>query len=108
MRRVLPVCTSVRHSDNSSSVPKPPGSTTYADAKRTNIILREKKYRKSSETSWKLRSPFSWGNEMLRPIDGARPACAPLFAASMRPGPPPEITEKPASESLRAIVRETS
>jgi hypothetical protein len=43
MRRLLPVCTSVRHSESSSSVPNPPGSTTYADAKRTNIILRAKK-----------------------------------------------------------------
>ena len=42
-RRVFPVCTSVRHSVSSSTVPKPPGRTTYAEAKRTNIILRAKK-----------------------------------------------------------------
>ncbi len=41
--RALPVCTSVRHSESSSSVPNPPGITTYAEAQRTNIIFRAKK-----------------------------------------------------------------
>jgi hypothetical protein len=41
---------------------------------------------------------------MLRPTDAEAPAKAPLFAASIRPGPPPEMTAKPASESLRASV----
>ena len=41
--RLLPVCTSVRTSESSSSVPNPPGRITYAEAKRTNIILRVKK-----------------------------------------------------------------
>ena len=35
---------------------------------------------------------------------GERPACAPRLAASINPGPPPEITEKPASESMRAMI----
>ncbi len=34
---------------------------------------------------------------------GLLPAKAPLLAASITPGPPPEITEKPASESSRAM-----
>ena len=53
--------------------------------------------------SWKRFRACSWGNAMLRPIAGERPACAPWLAASINPGPPPEITEKPASDSRRAI-----
>jgi DNA polymerase-1 len=36
-------------------------------------------------------------------IAGERPACAPRLTASISPGPPPEITEKPASDNRRAI-----
>ena len=34
---------------------------------------------------------------------GALPAKAPRFAASISPGPPPEITAKPASDNRRAM-----
>ncbi len=54
--------------------------------------------------SWYWLLACSLGSTMLRPIAGARPACAPWFAACIRPGPPPEITENPASDSLRAIA----
>ena len=40
---------------------------------------------------------------MFRPTDGDLPSNAPLLAASMMPGPPPEITAKPASDRRRAI-----
>src|SRR5690606_20514640 len=40
---------------------------------------------------------------MLSPMDGEAPSCAPRLAASMMPGPPPETTAKPASESRREI-----
>src|SRR5512134_1528164 len=40
---------------------------------------------------------------MLSPTDGDAPSYAPRLAASMIPGPPPLITAKPASDSLRAI-----
>ena len=40
---------------------------------------------------------------MLSPTLGLVPAKAPLLAASMMPGPPPEMTEKPASERRRAM-----
>jgi hypothetical protein len=45
----------------------------------------------------------SCGNWMFRPTDGDLPKKAPLLAASMIPGPPPEMTEKPESESRRAV-----
>ena len=50
--RVLPVCTSVSASISSSSVPKPPGITTYAVANFTNITLRAKKCWKLWLMSW--------------------------------------------------------
>src|SRR3954463_7631008 len=40
---------------------------------------------------------------MLRPTARPLPSNAPLLVASMRPGPPPLTTEKPASESSRAV-----
>ena len=41
---------------------------------------------------------------MLSPIAGDEPPCAPSLAACMSPGPPPEITEKPASDRSRAMT----
>ena len=52
MRRVLCVWTSVSASMSSSIVPKPPGSTTYADAYFTNMTLRAKKWLKVWLRSW--------------------------------------------------------
>ena len=40
---------------------------------------------------------------MFKPTEGLLPKKAPLLAASMMPGPPPEITAKPESDSRRAI-----
>src|SRR5688500_1315389 len=40
---------------------------------------------------------------MLRPTARPPPSNAPLLVASMMPGPPPLTTEKPASESRRAV-----
>src|SRR3989442_826611 len=40
---------------------------------------------------------------MLRPTAGERPKWAPRLEASMIPGPPPETTENPASESSRDV-----
>src|SRR5512134_3143153 len=54
--------------------------------------------------SWNSSLPRSSGSMMLRPIAGDLPAWAPRFAACINPGPPPAITENPASESCRAIV----
>jgi hypothetical protein len=42
-RVILPVCTSVSASNSSSSVPKPPGSTTNACEYLTKTVLRTKK-----------------------------------------------------------------
>ena len=40
---------------------------------------------------------------MLQPIDGAPAILAPLFAASMIPGPAPVMIAKPASPRRRAV-----
>ena len=40
---IFPVCTRVRASNSSSSVPNPPGSTTNAWEYFTNMVLRTKK-----------------------------------------------------------------
>jgi len=39
---------------------------------------------------------------MLQPIDWPPPSLAPLFAASMMPGPAPVMIEKPSTASKRA------
>ena len=39
---------------------------------------------------------------MFSPIERAPASCAPRFAASMMPGPPPVMIAKPASPSARA------
>jgi hypothetical protein len=39
----------------------------------------------------------------LQPIDGALTLRAPLFAASMMPGPPPVMMEKPALPRISAV-----
>jgi hypothetical protein len=39
----------------------------------------------------------------LSPTEGDSPKKAPLLAASMMPGPPPEITENPELDSSLAI-----
>ena len=50
-------------------------------------------------THW-LR-PDSKGSSMPRPTLAPPASQAPLLAASIAPGPPPVITAKPASTSLR-------
>ena len=44
---------------------------------------------------------------MFKPTLGEAPSKAPLFTASMMPGPPPEITEKPASDKRLAMSSAT-
>ncbi|MNY41674.1 hypothetical protein D3C86_1765060 [compost metagenome] len=69
----------------------------------TKVTLRVKKWRKRMAMSWYGLPCCSCGSSMFRPTLADLPACAPLLAASMMPGPPPEITAKPASENSRAI-----
>src|SRR5437764_405647 len=42
---------------------------------------------------------------MLKPTERPPPSCAPRFAASITPGPPPVITAQPASANRRATDR---
>ena len=93
------VCTSVSASNSSSMVPKPPGSTTNACAYLTNIVLRAKKYRKSMPRSTHSLMPCSKGSSMPSPTERPPASVAPLFAASITPGPPPVITAYPALAS---------
>ena len=86
------VCTRVSDSNSSSSVPKPPGSTTNARAYLTNMVLRAKKYRKSMAISHQSLSYCSNGNSMPSPTESPPASAAPRFAASMTPGPPPVMT----------------
>ena len=41
---------------------------------------------------------------MLRPTENPPPSFAPRFAASITPGPPPVITDQPASANSRPVV----
>ena len=52
--------------------------------------------------------PCSWGSSMLKPTDRPPPSCAPRFAASITPGPPPVTTAQPASAKLRPTARAAS
>ena len=82
-------------------MPNPPGITTNPCAYFTNIVLRVKKYRKFIPMSTHSFRPFSKGSSMPSPTDTPPASDAPLFAASITPGPPPVITAYPASTSLR-------
>ena len=42
---------------------------------------------------------------MLSPIESAPASRAPRLAASMAPGPPPVMTARPASPTMRAVSR---
>src|SRR5688572_8961480 len=75
----------------------------YAVATLANITLRVKKCLKRRLTSWKRLPNCSRGSSMLRPTASPLPSKAPLLVASIRPGPPPLTTEKPASERSRAV-----
>ena len=86
------VWTRVTASNSSSRVPKPPGSTMKPHAYLTNIVLRAKKYRKLTPRSTCSLSPASKGSSMPSPTEVPPASSAPLFAASMAPGPPPVIT----------------
>src|SRR5215472_3912794 len=105
---ILPVCTSVTASNNSSSVPNPPGSTTNACEYLTNMVLRTKKYRNSRPTSTYSFSPCSCGSSMPRPTESPFALAAPWLAASMMPGPPPVMTTYPALASAAEICRARS
>src|SRR6185437_10805535 len=95
---------SVRASNISSRVPNPPGKTTKAVEYFTNIVFRTKKYRKLIERSTYGLMCCSKGSSMLQPMESPFPSCAPRFAASMIPGPPPVITGKPSLPSSLAVV----
>ena len=41
---------------------------------------------------------------MLKPTDRPPPSCAPRFAASITPGPPPVTTAQPRSANSRPVV----
>jgi len=101
--RTLRVWTSVRASNSSSRVPKPPGRTMKPVEYFTNIVLRTKKYRKLMPRSTQRFMPCSWGSSIPRPTETPPASQAPLFAASMMPGPPPVITAKPAAAAWRPI-----
>src|SRR5258708_30062286 len=101
---ILPVGTSVTASNSSSSVPKPPGSTTKACEYLTNMVLRTKKYLNSRPMSTNSFRPCSCGNSMPRPTEIPCALAAPLLAASMIPGPPPVITADPALASAPQLL----
>jgi hypothetical protein len=72
------------------------------------MTLRAKKWRKVCDMSWNALPPCSCGSWMLSPTLEEGPANAPLFTASMIPGPPPEITENPASDRRRPMSSATA
>src|SRR3569833_581973 len=51
--------------------------------------LARKKWRKWMEISWYSLAVCSCGRTMLTPMLGDLPAYQPLFASSIKPGPPP-------------------
>lgn len=107
-RVTLPVCTRVSASKSSSSVPRPPGRTTNPWAYFTNIVFLTKKYRKLTPMSTCGFSPDSKGSSMPSPTETPLASLAPLFAASIAPGPPPVMTAKPASTSALPICTPAS
>ena len=94
---------SVSASNASSSVPKPPGKMMNALEYLMNIVFRTKKYRKFTSVSTYGLAPCSKGSSMLQPMERPPPMRAPLFAASMMPGPAPVMMAKPASARSRAV-----
>src|SRR5712691_6537694 len=52
--------------------------------------------------------PCSNGSSMLRPTESPRPSRAPMFAASIVPGPPPVMMAKPRRASSAARARAAS
>ena len=100
----LCVCTSVRSSNISSSVPNPPGQMITPDEYLTNMVLRTKKYRKLMPRFTHSLMPCSCGSSMPSPTDLPPAAAAPRLAASMMPGPPPVMTAMPRS-AIRAPMR---
>ena len=94
----LPVWRSVRSSNVSSWVPKPPGRHTKADDSLMSMSFRVKKYFIATSRSPPARMSLgasSKGSWMLMPI--ARSGPAPSAPACMIPGPAPVITYHPAS-----------
>ena len=57
-----------------------------------NMVFRTKKYRKLMPRFTHWFNPCSCGNSMPSPTDLPPASAAPLFAASMMPGPPPVMT----------------
>ena len=63
----------------------------------------QKKFNMSPAMGGQYTSYIMTASMIFTPILGDVPACPPLFAASMMPGPPPLTTEKPLSASRRAV-----
>ena len=69
----------------------------------TNIVFRTKKNLKLRLRVRNPLEPCSNGSSMLQPIESPSPSIAPRLAASMIPGPPPVMTQIPASARSRAV-----
>ncbi len=101
MALILRVWINVIASNNSSSVPNPPGQDHESDR-----VLHEHhfSYEEISEIQQLVRINFGFcssGNSMFSPTEVAPASVAPLLAASITPGPPPVMTEYPFSPSTR-------
>src|SRR5699024_10802925 len=73
-----------------------------------NMVLRTKKYRKSTPRSTHGFSPCSIGNSIPSPMDNAPDSEAPLLTASIVPGPPPVIAANPCAPSAAPSLRPVS
>ena len=91
---ILDVWIRVIDSKNSSIVPNPPGNMTNAFAYFTNMTFLQKKYLKSISFVMNLFGSCIIGTSILRPMEAPPAALAPLFAASIIPGPAPVITAR--------------
>ena len=69
------------------------------------MTLRAKKKWNVRPMSWKALASCSNGSSMFSPTEHAPTSCAPRFAASMIPGPPPVMTANPRSPSRRPTSR---
>ena len=100
---ILPVCTSVSASKSSSSVPKPPGMHDEGGRELHEHHLAGEEVLEGQADVLIAVAELLVGQLDVEATTRAVPSNAPLLAASMSPGPPPEITAKPASESSRAV-----
>src|SRR5262249_34779229 len=93
--RIFLVCTSVRISNNSSSVPKPPGKSTTALSEIDEPKLPHEEVVKAEvQLPADVRVIELLIGDRDREPDVDLASEAPRFAASMMPGPPPVQTTK--------------